>query len=258
MERFPNANVHALAKIGEGTVIEPFATVQADVEIGENCWIAPNAVIMNGARLGNNVQIHSGAVISGDPQDLKFEGEDSKTIIGDNTIIRECVTVNKGTKDRMATKVGDNCLLMSYVHVAHDTFIGNNVIVAVDVALAGHMDIEDFAIIEGISGAQQFVKIGGHCFIAAGSLIRKNVPPYIKCAREPLTYTGINRIGLQRRGFKDEVINEIDQIYRTLYIRNRNIGKALIEIEKEFKPSKHRDHILDFIKNSENGIVKAP
>lgn len=258
MERFPNANVHPLAKIGKNTVIEPFATVQADVEIGENCHIAPNAVIMNGSRLGNNVEIHSGAVISGVPQDLKYEGEDSKTIIGNNTVIRECVTVNKGTKDRMATKVGDNCLLMSYVHVAHDTFIGNNVIVAVDVALAGHMDIEDYAIIEGISGAQQFVKIGGHCFIAAGSLIRKNVPPYIKCAREPLTYTGINRIGMQRRGFSDEVIKEIDEIYRTIYIRNKNIGKALVQVEENFKPSTHRDHILEFIKNSENGIVKAP
>ncbi len=258
MERFPNANVHPLAKIGENTIIEPFATVQADVEIGDNCHIAPNAVIMNGSRLGNNVEIHSGAVISGLPQDLKYEGEDSKTIIGNNTVIRECVTVNKGTKDRMATKIGDNCLLMSYVHVAHDTFIGNNVIVAVDVALAGHMDIEDYAIIEGISGAQQFVKIGGHCFIAAGSLIRKNVPPYIKCAREPLTYTGINRVGMQRRGFNDEVIKEIDEIYRTIYIRNKNIGRALAQVEENFKPSTHRDHILEFIKNSENGIVKAP
>lgn len=258
MSRFPNANVHPDAKIAEGAVIEPFATVYKDVEIGEGSWIAPNAVIMDGARIGKNVRIFPGAVISAEPQDLKYEGEDSKTYVGDNTIIRECVTLNKGTKDRMATKIGDNCLLMSYVHVAHDTFIGNNVIIAVDVALAGHMNIEDYAIIEGISGAQQFVNIGAHCFIAAGSLIRKNVPPYIKCAREPLTYTGVNSIGMSRRGFETDVIREIDEIYRTLYIRNKNIKKGLEAIEKNFPESKHRDHILEFIKNSENGIVKAP
>ena len=258
MSQQPMANIHPDAKIGENVVIEPFATIGADVEIGAGSWVGPNAVIMDGARIGENCKIFPGAVISAIPQDLKYRGEDSKTIIGNNTTIRECATINRGTLDRMETKVGDNCLIMAYVHIAHDTFVGNNVIIAVGVALAGHMNVEDYAIIEGLSGAQQFVDIGAHSFIAAAAQIRKNVPPYIKCAREPLTYTGINAIGLRRRGFAEETIKEIEDIYRTLYIRNKNIGKALEEIEANYPESEHKKHILDFIRNSEKGITRRP
>lgn len=254
----PQAYVHPDAKIGDNVTIEPFASVYADVEIGDGTWIGPNAVIMDGARIGKECKIFPGAVISAIPQDLKYQGEESLTYIGDRTTVRECVTVNKGTSDRMATKVGDNCLLMAYVHVAHDTFIGNNVIVAVGVALAGHMDIEDHAIIEGLAGAQQFVRIGAHAFIAAGSLIRKNVPPFIKCAREPLTYVGVNSIGLKRRGWDEDVIREIDDIYRTLYIRNKNLKTAMEQIQANYPDSEHKSQILDFIQASKNGIVKAP
>ena len=254
----PMAYVHPDAKIGKDVTIEPFASVYRDVEIGDGTWIGPNAVIMDGARIGKNCKIFPGAVVSAIPQDLKYKGEKSITTIGDNTTIRECATINKGTVDKMETRIGGNCLIMAYVHVAHDTFIGNHVIVAVDTVLAGHMVIEDYAIIEGISGAQQFLHIGAHAFIAAGSLIRKNVPPYIKCAREPLTYTGINAIGLRRRGWKEEVIKEIEDIYRTLYIRNKNISNALAEIEEKYSDSEHKRHIVSFIKTSENGIVKRP
>lgn len=254
----PMAYVHPDAKIGKDVTIEPFASVYGDVEIGDGTWIGPNAVIMDGARIGKNCKIFPGAVVSAIPQDLKYKGEKSITTIGDNTTIRECATINKGTVDKMETRIGENCLIMAYVHVAHDTFIGNHVIVAVDTVLAGHMVIEDYAIIEGISGAQQFLHIGAHAFIAAGSLIRKNVPPYIKCAREPLTYTGINAIGLRRRGWKEEVIKEIEDIYRTLYIRNKNISNALAEIEEKYPDSEHKRHIVSFIKASENGIVKRP
>ncbi len=254
----PQANIHPNANIGENVTIEAFATIQEDVVIGADTWIGPNVVIMNGARIGSGCKIYPGAVISADPQDLKFGGENSTVEIGNNTTIRECVTINRGTSDRMTTKVGDNCLLMAYVHVAHDTFIGNNVIVAVGVALAGHMDIEDFAIIEGLAGAQQFVRIGAHCFIAAASLIRKNVPPFIKCAREPLTYTGVNAIGMRRRGFEESVIKEIESIYRTIYVHNKILTKGLAAAEEQFPDSDHKRQIIDFIRNSENGVVKGP
>ena len=252
------ANIHPDARIGKNVTIEPFATVYGDVEIGDGTWIGPNAVIMDGARIGKNCKIHSGAVISNTPQDLKYQGEKSLTVIGDNTEIRECATINKGTADRMETRIGSNCLIMAYVHIAHDVFIGNNVIVAVGTALAGHMDVEDFAIIEGLSGAQQFLRIGGHCFIAAGSLIRKNVPPYTKCAREPLTYTGVNAIGLRRRGWKEETIKEIESIYRTIFIHNKTITKGLAQVEKEYPESAHKAQIIDFIRNSKNGVIKGP
>ncbi len=254
----PQAYVHPDAKIGNNVTIEPFASVYADVEIGNGTWIGPNAVIMDGSRIGENCKIFPGAVISAIPQDLKYAGEDAKTIIGNNTTVRECVTINKGTADRMTTKVGDNCLLMAYVHVAHDTFIGNNVIVAVGVALAGHMDIEDHVIIEGLAGAQQFVRVGSHAFVAAGSLIRQNVPPFIKCAREPLTYIGINAIGLRRRGWEEESIKEIENIYRTIYIHNTTIKAGIDKVEANFPESTHKRQIIDFIKNSPNGITKAP
>jgi UDP-N-acetylglucosamine acyltransferase len=252
------ANIHPNAKVADSAIIEAFTTIEEDVEIGDGTWIGPNAVIMNGARIGKNCKVFPGAVVSAEPQDLKYQGEDSIVTIGDNTIIRECVTVNKGTSDRMETKIGNNCLLMAYVHVAHDTFIGDNVIVAVGVALAGHMDIEDHVIIEGQAGAQQFVKIGAHSFIAAYSQVRKNVPPFIKCAREPLSYTGVNTIGLRRRGWDDKAIKEIENIYRTLYVHNKNILNALNQIEEEYPDSPQKRQIVDFIKNSENGIVKRP
>ncbi|TXC78365.1 acyl-ACP--UDP-N-acetylglucosamine O-acyltransferase [Luteibaculum oceani] len=251
------ANIHPDAKVGKGTVVEPFATIYGDVVIGENCWIGPGAVIMDGARIGNNCRIFPGAVISAIPQDLKYKGEYTTVEIGDNCQIRECVTINKGTTDRDKTVVGNNCLLMAYVHLAHDCLVGNNVIIANSVNVAGHVTIEDHVIVEGSAAIQQFLTLGAHCFIGGGSLVRKNVPPYVKAAREPLSYIGVNSIGLKRRGFEDKEILEIEDIYRLIYVHNNNISKALKIAELEIPASQHKEIILSFINNSEKGIIRG-
>lgn len=252
----PLAYVDPKAQIGENVTIEPFAYVAGDVTIGDNSWIGPHASVMDKTILGKGCRIFPGAVVGAVPQDLKFVGEASTVEIGDNTTIRECVTINRGTADRMKTKIGSNCLLMAYVHVAHDTFVGNNCIIANSVNLAGHITIDDFVIIEGTAAVQQFIHIGAHSFIAGGSLVRKNVPPYIKVAREPLSYIGINGVGLKRRGFSDEVISEIEHIYKTIFIHNQNVSKALDELETP-NPSDTRKEIMAFIRNSDKGIVKG-
>ena len=248
---------HPEAKIGKDVIIEPFSTVYENVEIGDGTWIGPNVTIFPGARIGKKCRIFPGAVISAIPQDLKFKGEDTTAEIGDNTTIRECVTVNRGTSDKMKTAIGSNCLLMAYVHLAHDCIIGNNVIIANSVNLAGHVEIEDYSIIEGLVAVQQFVKIGAHTFITGGSLVRKNVPPFTKAAREPLQYIGINSVGLRRRGFTNERILEIEDIYRTLYIKGHNVTNALAIIEHEAPNSIEKEQILDFIRDSKNGIMRG-
>lgn len=252
------ASVHPNAQIGEGVEIGPFTTVYEDVVIGDNTWIGPNVTLMNGARIGSNCRIFPGAVISAIPQDLKFAGETTTAEIGNNTTIRECVTVNRGTKDRMRTKVGDNCLLMAYVHIAHDVVVGNNCILANTANIAGHVVIDDFVIVEGVVAVQQFVRIGAHSFVAGGSLVRKNVPPFIKAAREPLTFAGVNTIGLRRRGFSAEAIAGIEDVYRTIYIHNSNISAALNVAELELPTSPEKELILQFIRESDKGIIRGP
>lgn len=252
------AFVHKNAKIGKDVTIEPFSYIAGDVEIGDGTWIGPNVTIMDGARIGKNCRIFPGAVISAIPQDLKFEGEDTTAEVGDNTTIRECVTINRGTKDRNTTKVGKNCLLMAYVHIAHDVFVGDNVILANTANIAGHVTIEDFVILEGVVAVQQFVTVGAHSFIAGGSLVRKNVPPFIKAAREPLTYAGINSVGLRRRQFDPEIIKQIEDIYRYIFVKGTNVSKALEEIKKEIPNSDQKDQIISFIENSEKGIIRGP
>ncbi len=253
----PEANVHPDASIGQDVRIEPFATVMEDVEIGDGTWIGPNATIMNGARIGKNCEVHPGAVVSAVPQDLKFQGEYSITEIGDNTTIRECVTINRGTKDRYRTEIGDNCLLMAYVHVAHDCAIGDNCIIANAVNLAGHTVLEDWVVLEGLVAVQQFLRIGTHAFVAGASLVRKNVPPYVKAAREPLSYTGVNRVGLQRRGFSDDTIAAIETIYRILFVQNQNVSAGLEQVEQEVEAIPERERILEFIRNSRHGIMRG-
>ena len=216
MEVHPTANIHPDAKIGKNVVIEPFATIYADVVIGEGTWIGPNAVIFDGARIGDNCKIYPGAIISATSQDLKYNGEYTTTEIGNNTVIREFVTIHKGTTDRHKTKIGSNCLLMAYVHIAHDCIVGDNVIIANLVQIAGHVTIGNWVIIEGTAAIQQFVQVGDHVFVAGGSLVRKNIPPYVKAAREPLSYVGVNTIGLRRRGFSDQQIMNVEDIYRAV------------------------------------------
>ncbi|NEU09032.1 acyl-ACP--UDP-N-acetylglucosamine O-acyltransferase [Flavihumibacter sp. R14] len=254
----PLAYIHPQAIIAENVVIDPFVTIYKDVVIGEGTWIGSNVTIMDGARIGKNCRIFPGAVISAPPQDLKYKGEATTVTIGDNTIIRECVTLNRGTAlDKNTTTIGQNCLLMAYVHIAHDCVIGNNVIIANSVQLAGHIEVQDFAFIGGASAVHQFVSVGAHSIISGGSLVRKDVPPYTKAGREPLSYVGINSVGLRRRGFTSEQINEIQDIYRTIFLKKLNISKALDIIETERQPTEIRDEILDFIRNSNRGVMKG-
>ena len=251
----PTAYIHPKAKIGKNVTISAFSYIYEDVEIGDGTWIGPNVTIMNGARIGTNCQIFPGAVISAIPQDLKFAGEYTTTEIGDNTIIRECVTIHRGTTDKLKTAVGNNCLLMGYVHIAHDCIVGNNCIFANYAALSGHCIVGDYAILEGMAAAPQFVQIGAHAFIAGGTIIRKNVPPYVKAAREPISYMGINAIGLRRRGFSEEKINTIQDIYRVLFQKGVNITQALEIIKKEFPKTPEREEIIDFVIKSDKGII---
>ena len=253
----PLAFVHSQAKIANNVVIEPFVTIHKNVEIGEGTWIGSNVVIMEGARIGKNCKIHPGAVVSGTPQDLKYNGEETLTIIGNNVTIRECVTINRGTKANNQTVIGDNCLIMAYCHVAHDCIIGNNCILSNSTNLAGHVEVQDWAIIGGLSAVHQFVTIGAHSMISGGSLVRKDVPPFTKAAREPLSYVGINSIGLRRRGFSFEKIQEIQDIYRILYLRGLNTTQALDIIEREMPASIERDEIISFVQNAKRGIMKG-
>jgi len=253
----PLAYIHPGAKIATNVVVEPFTTIHNNVTIGSGTWIGSNVTIMEGARIGKNCRIFPGAVISAIPQDLKFDGEDSLVIIDDNVTIRECVTINRGTNAHGKTEIGKNCLIMATAHIAHDCIIQNNVIIVNGVTLAGHIEIGEYAIIGGLSGIHQFIHIGKHAMVSGGSLVRKDVPPYIKAAKEPLSYIGINSIGLRRRGFSSEKINEIQNIYRILFQKNNNTTQALGIIEAELEATPERDQVLTFIRNSQRGIMKG-
>ena len=245
------------AKLAKNVVVEPFVTIERNVEIGSGTGIGSNVTIMEGARIGENCEIFPGAVISAIPQDLKFDGEDSLAIIGDNTIIRECATINRATKATGKTIVGNNCLIMAYAHIAHDCVIGNNAIIVNNVALGGHVEIGEHAIIGGITAVHQFIKIGKHCMVSGGSLVRKDIPPYVKAGREPLSFIGINSIGLRRKNFSEEEITEIQDIYRILYQKGNNNTQAVNKIEIDFKISEIRDEIISFVRNSGRGIMKG-
>jgi UDP-N-acetylglucosamine acyltransferase len=253
----PLAYVNPQAKVAPNVVIEPFVTIDKNVVIEEGTWIGPNVTIMEGARIGKNCKIFPGAVISAIPQDLKFGGEETIVRIGNNVTIREYVTINRGTKASYETVIGDNCLLMGYVHIAHDCVVGNNVIMGGYSGLAGHITIDDWAILGGVVAVHQFVHIGAHAFIGGGSGVSKDVPPYSKAARDPLSYVGVNSIGLRRRGFSSEVINHIQDIYRIIFIKGYNVSRAVAIIEAEMPATPERDEILSFIANSSRGIMKG-
>ncbi len=253
----PLAYVNPQARVAKNVVIEPFVNIEKNVEIGEGTWIGSNVTIMEGARIGRNCKIFPGAVVAAIPQDLKFAGEETLVRIGDYVTIREFVTINRGTKANNETVIGNNCLLMAYVHVAHDCIIGNNVILANAATLAGHITIEDWAIVGGLAAVHQFVHIGTHTMISGGALVRKDVPPFVKAAREPLSYVGINSIGLRRRGFTPEQINQIQDIYRILYVKGYNVTQAVQIIEAELPATPERDDILAFINRSKRGIMRG-
>ena len=255
MKKFIDINENA--SIGKNLKIDSFSSIHENVTIGDNCWIGSNVTIYPGARIGSNCQIFPGSVISAIPQDLKFKGEKTTVVIGNNSIIRECVTINKGTSFSNTTIIGDNCFLMAYSHVAHDCIIKNNVIVANGVAIAGHVEIDEYAIIGGLSAIQQFSKIGKFSMISGGSLVRKDVPPYIKVAKEPLRFIGINKIGLKRNKFDVKQIENIHSMFRIIFQEGNSISKAIDIIENNTHSSKEKKEILKFIKNSKSGIVKG-
>lgn len=251
------AHIHPNAKLGKDIIIDPFAVIEDNVVIGDGTHVMAHAVILKKVTIGISCKIFPGAVLGAIPQDLKFDGEETTVEIGDNTTIRECVTVNRGTKDKWKTVVGNNCLLMAYSHIAHDCCLGNDVVIANSVQLAGHVEIGDHAIIGGMAAAIQFSKIGAHSYIAGGTEVIKDVPPYIKAGRSPLSYVGVNSVGLQRRGFTSEKINSISEIYRNIYLRGFNITQATQFIEKELPDSEEKREILKFIKDSKRGILKV-
>ncbi|HKL71969.1 MAG TPA: acyl-ACP--UDP-N-acetylglucosamine O-acyltransferase [Marinilabiliaceae bacterium] len=253
----PLAYIHPEAKIAPNVVIEPFVTIDKNVVIGEGSKIGSNATILEGTRIGKNCTVFPGAVIGAVPQDLKFAGEDSIVEIGDNTTIRECVTINRGTKAKGKTVIGSNSLLMAYVHVAHDCIIGNHVILVNGVQVAGEVVIDDWAIVGGLAAIHQFVHVGAHVMLAGGSLVGKDVPPFIKAGRNPLAYAGVNSIGLRRRNFTNEQIRDIQNCYRVLFQSNMHYSKAIEHIEAELPASKERDEIILFVKNSQRGIIKG-
>lgn len=253
----PLTYIHPDSKIGPNVKIDPFTTIHKNVEIGEGTWIGSNVTIMEGARIGKNCRIFPSSVISAIPQDLKFKGEETQTVIGDNTTIRECVTINRGTADRNKTVIGNNCLIMAYSHIAHDCVIGNNCIFSNNTTLAGHITVGDNVVLAGLTAVQQFVRIGSHAFVTGGSLVRKDVPPYVKAAREPLSYLGVNSVGLKRRGYSIEKINHILDIYRILFVRGYSFSKALNIIETEIPVSDERDEIITFVRDTGRGIMKG-
>lgn len=252
----PLAHIDPAAKIGKNVTIEPFAYIQADVEIGDGCWIGPHASIMNGAIIGKNCNIHSGAVIAGVPQDLKFRGEKSVAIIGDNTTVRECATINRGTAAQGSTIIGSNCLLMAYVHVGHDCVVGDYVVLVNRVSLAGEVEIGDWAILGGHVAVHQFCRIGDHSMISGGTLISKDVAPFTKVAHNPPSFVGINSIGLRRRGFSADEITLIQDMCRILFQSGMSYSNACDKIETEYPSSDLRNLMIDFVRSSKRGVSK--
>ncbi len=250
-------DIHPNAKIGNNVKIGSFVTIEEDVVIGDNCIIHSNASILDGTRLGEKCQIFPGAIVGSIPQDLKYNGEDSVLTIGNNVIIREYCTINRGTEANYSTEIMDNCLIMAYCHIAHDCIIRENCILSNSVTLAGHIEIGPKTVMGGLTAVHQFVRIGDHVMVGGGSLVRKDVPPYVKAAREPLAYAGVNSIGLRRRGFSTDQIDNIRDIYRILYIKGNNTSQALLEIKSNFGDTPEKTNILSFIQNADRGIIRG-
>ena len=249
--------ISAEAEIGENVTISPFCTIYEDVKIGDNTWIGPNVSIYPGTRLGKGCKVFSGAALGAIPQDLKYDGEYTTLEIGNNVTIREYCTLNRGTKYLFKTVVNDNALIMAYVHIAHDCVVGRNAILSNAVTLAGHVEISDHVVIGGMTAVQQFVKIGVHAMVGGGCLVRKDVPPYVRASREPLSYIGVNAIGLRRRGFQEEQITRIQDIYRELFVNGSNISKSIKKVLVDLPNSSERDVILDFVNGSEKGVIRG-
>lgn len=253
----PLAFVHPNAVLGDNVIVEPFAYVDENVHIGDGSHIKAQATVLYGARIGKQCVIHPHATIAGVPQDLKFKGEDTLAIIGDRTVVRECATINRGTASRQHTIVGNNCLLMAYSHVAHDCILKDNIILGNATQLAGEVEIDDHAILSGGVLVHQFTRIGAHVMIQGGSKVTKDIPPFMMGGREPISYVGLNVVGLRRRGFTGEQINGIQELYRFLYQSGLNTTQALERIEKDLPESAEKTYLLEFVRNSSRGIVRG-
>ena len=245
------------AQIGKDVEIGPFAVIHSNVIIGDGCRIGSNATICEFTQLGKNCQVFPSAVIGAIPQDLKFKGEESWAIIGDNCVLREFVTIHRGTVSKGKTIVGNNNLIMAYCHIAHDCILGSNIIMSNVTQLAGEVEIDDFAIIGGGTLVHQFSHIGSHVMIQGGSKVNKDIPPFAIVAREPIAFCGINSVGLNRRGFTPERIHTIQEVYRLLYNNGMNTTQALAHIEATMPQTPERDTIVAFVRASSRGIVKA-
>lgn len=252
----PLASIHPAAKLGNNVTIEPFAVIHDNVTIGDDTHIMSHAVIFPHSHLGKGCRVFPGAVIGAVPQDLKFVGEETTVEIGDYTTIRECVTINRGTRDKFKTALGHHCLIMAYAHIAHDCMVGNNVILANGVQLAGHVTVGDYANMGGLSGANQFTRIGAHTYIAGHTVVRKDVPPYIKAGREPMSYAGVNIVGLQRRNFNAEQIQTISQVYHLLFVQKGSTSAAVQNIQEQVADGALRNEILQFVQESKIGVIK--
>lgn len=250
-------SVHPDARIGNNVKIDNFTTIHENVEIGDNTEIASNVTIFPGARIGSGVKIFPGAVIAAVPQDLKFRGEETYAFVGDGTTLRECVTVNRGTASKGKTVVGSNCLIMAYSHIAHDCVIGNNVIISNAAQLAGEVIVDDNAVIGGGSLIHQFCHLGKGIMLQGGALVNKDIPPYVKAAREPISYVGLNSVGLHRRGYSTEDIATISEVYRILYLSDLNVSNAVKQILDSIPQSSLRDEIVDFVNSSQRGIIRS-
>lgn len=257
MTQSPFTHIHPDATIGKDVEIGPFTFIDNNVEIGDGCKIGPNVTILSGSRIGKQCQIFPGAVIGAVPQDLKFKGEESLAIVGDNTTIRECVTINRGTASSGKTVVGSNCLLMAYTHVAHDCLVGNNVIIANATQLAGEVVIDDFVVLGGGTLVHQFSRIGAHAMIQGGTKISKDVPPFVLAAKEPVTFVGINATGLKRRGFSSDQINLIQDVYRIIFQSKLNTSNAIMQVLEIINDTPEKELIVNFIRSSERGIIKG-
>lgn len=253
----PLASVHPDAVIGEGVRIDPFAVIEENVVIGHGTHVGPHVHLSSGARIGSEVKLFTGAAVGAVPQDLKFGGEETTAEIGDRTVVREYVTVHRGTTARRRTLVGSDCLLMAYCHVAHDCIVGDHVILANSVQLGGHVEVQDWAIIGGLTGVHQFERVGKHAMVGAGFRVMKDVPPFALAGGQPLSFNGINSIGLRRRGFDDETVRLIDDVYRLIYQSGYNIGDGVAKVEELFGDREVAREILEFVRASRRGVIPA-
>lgn len=253
----PLAYIHPDAKIGNNVKIGPFAVIYEDVIVGEGTIIENGVTLFPGTRIGKNCHIFPGACIATVPQDLKFKGEYTTVEIGDNTVLHECVTIHRATASKQVTRVGKNCLIMAYCHVAHDCHVKDNVIMSNSVQMAGEVVVEPFAVIGGGALIHQFTHIGAYCMIQGGTPLNKDVPPYTMAARIPACYVGLNSVGLRRHGFSAETIMNIQEMYRIIYMSGLNTTHAIDRIATEFPATPERDMVVDFIKSSDRGIIKG-